>query len=558
MSVDARRAMAVSRSHPQAPEEPLLDGAEIQGNIVPGFMKPLQSVLGLRITDSPQARVWLHDLVPQVTTMDQVMPSRMKVRAARLSARTVAGHTDVVGQLDDLWLNVALSFAGMCTLQPASAPFEADKFVDEAFAVGLAGRSAVLGDPTEPGTPGHPSTWVVGGPGNEADVLLVFGADRTETMQARFEEVKSSAQASGLDVVHEEHGGKLDAVGHEQFGFQDGISQPGVRGRFASDPQTFVTPRTVDRDVVPESWLYGLPGQYLVWPGAFVFGYPVPGVDPLLAGPATIPGPLWARNGSYLVYRRLRQDVALFRSFLTEQSAALAMQDGFEGTTATQLGAMVVGRWPSGAPLARAPHADDPDLGADPLENNHVEFAADTPELPLIDGPRPAYPCAHADPVGITTPLAAHIRKVNVRDVGSDQGGRRASFARRILRRGLPFGPPMPPSGPDPANGNRGLMFLSYQTSITDQFEFLNTAWMGDPVAPRAPSGHDMLVGQNGQPGEQRKRDCVFLSPDGDVGHVTAQTEWVIPTGGGYFFSPSISALRDVIGTASVGDDPSH
>jgi Dyp-type peroxidase family len=549
MSVDVRLAMSVSRSHPQAPDEPLLDGADIQGNIVPGFMKPRQSVLGLRITDAGQAREWLHSIVPQITTMDQVMPSRMKVREARLRRRKVAGLTDIAAELDDLWINIAFSFTGLCRLQAVTGRADAVKFEDEAFSVGLAGRSSLLGDPTQPGALGNPSTWVVGGPDNEADVLLVFGADQSATMQSHFDEVKSSALTSGLVIVHEEHGGKLDAIGHEHFGFQDGISQPGVRGRFRSDPDLYITPRTIDPEVVPESWLYGMPGQYLVWPGAFVFGYPVPGADPMLPGPATVPGPLWARNGSYLVYRRLQQDVGLFQSFLEQQADALSQQPGFEGTTAAQLGAKVVGRWPSGAPLARAPQGDDPDLGADPLANNHVEFAADTAELPLTGGQTVGFPCAHADPVGMVTPLAAHIRKVNARDVGTDQGGRRASFARRVLRRGLPYGPPWSGSGPDPADGNRGLMFLSYQTSITDQFEFLNSMWMGDMVAPRAPSGHDLLVGQNGQPGQNRERSCVFLTTAGDVGQVQTQQEWVVPTGGGYFFSPSLTALRDVLST---------
>lgn len=146
----------------------------------------------------------------------------------------------------------------------------------------------------------------------------------------------------------------------------------------------------------------------------------------------------------------------------------------------------------------------------------------------------------------LTCPLASHIRKVNTRDVGSDQGGRRASFQRRILRRALPFGPRLPESGPDPAGGDRGLMFLSYQASIVDQFEFLSNAWMGDPIAPRSPGGHDMVIGQNGQPGEQRERSCVILKPP-QAGTVTATADAVIPTAAGYFFTPSLSALRDVL-----------
>jgi deferrochelatase/peroxidase EfeB len=61
--------------------------------------------------------------------------------------------------------------------------------------------------------------------------------------------------------------------GFEHFGFRDGISQPGIRG---------LTPRLnpVKR---PDQ---GLPGQGLVWPGEFVFGYPGQDpADPVKAGP---------------------------------------------------------------------------------------------------------------------------------------------------------------------------------------------------------------------------------------------------------------------------------
>ncbi len=98
--------------------------------------------------------------------------------------------------------------------------------------------------------------------------------------------------------------------------------------------------------------------------------------------------------------------------------------------------------------------------------------------------------------------------------------------------------------------GDRGLLFVSYQTSIADQFEFLTTNWMNDPINPRGPSGFDMLVGQNGHPGQGRQRRCVLFGRDLAVGTITTTEDFVIPTGGGYFFSPSISALRDTLGDA--------
>jgi deferrochelatase/peroxidase EfeB len=249
-----------------------------------------------------------------------------------------------------------------------------------------------------------------------------------------------------MKVLYEERGEKLDAIGAEHFGFQDGISQPGVRGRLSDGPTDYVTPRTIDPTAVPETWMYGLPGQYLVWPGEFVFGYPGQGADPLLP------------------FRRLRQDVAAFWAFAIEQAQALAQQPGFEGMTPTRLASNLIGRWQSGAPVSRTPDQDIPKLGADRLANNHFGFASDSTALPLSGGSTNHYPEAGGDPIGLTCPMVAHIRKVNSRDAGNDQGGRRASFSRRLLRRGLPFGPPLPdPQGPDPADGNRGLLFVSYQ-----------------------------------------------------------------------------------------------
>lgn len=551
--VDVRAAMAVSSTGPQAPVEPLLDISEVQGNILPGFMKPRMAVLALQFGNLAEAKRWLTGVLPLVTTLADVMPSRMKVRAARLAQGVSAGHTDVVSDLDDRWLNVAFSYGAIAKLvaNNADSRTDAGKFADEGFRAGLAARSALLGDPTDPAAEGNPANWLFGGPGQEADVLLVLGADREGSMKGFADKVRETAAACGMHCLYEEHGGKLDRLGREHFGFQDGVSQPGVRGRI--DAATYLTARTIASQEVPEAWLYGLPGQYLIWPGAFVVGYETPGADPMLPAPPELPGPPWMRNGSFAVYRRLRQDVPGFRAF-AEQQAAHLTKEGFEGMTGPVLQANLFGRWPSGAPLARTPDADDEDLGRNPLANNHFEFAADTPALTLRSGARDDFPRAKADPVGLTCPLASHIRKVNTRDVGNDQGGRRSSFQRRILRRGLPFGPRLPEDGPDPANGNRGLMFLSYQASIVDQFEFLCSAWMGDPIAPRSPGGFDLVIGQNGQPGQDRQRSCLLLKP-GATGTVTAVDDAVIPTGGGYFFSPSMSAMRDVLSKICKGDD---
>jgi deferrochelatase/peroxidase EfeB len=127
----------------------------------------------------------------------------------------------------------------------------------------------------------------------------------------------------------------------------------------------------------------------------------------------------------------------------------------------------------------------------------------------------------------------------------------------RILRRGIPYGEPFNPKKPESSPVDRGLLFLSYQSSIARQFEFLCTNWMNNGLLPRNPSGHaeglgfDMLVGQQ-LFGRARSAYVRFVSDGSEDVSVTNQNsalkDWVVPTGGGYFFAPPISAIANVLG----------
>ena len=87
---------------------------------------------------------------------------------------------------------------------------------------------------------------------------------------------------------------------------------PGIRGMASAKAGDYITERHIDPAEFPASALYGYPGQDLVWPGEFVLGYPASSPDPLVPGPPAQAEPSWTRNGSFLVFRRLRQDVGLF------------------------------------------------------------------------------------------------------------------------------------------------------------------------------------------------------------------------------------------------------
>ena len=157
------------------------------------------------------------------------------------------------------------------------------------------------------------------------------------------------------------------------------------------------------------------------------------------------------------------------------------------------------------------------------------------------------YPQAKADPLGITCPWGAHIRKVNVRDSGSDVGGGDATYRRRLLRIGIPYGTFLDDKQKyQDRKGDRGLLFLSIQASIEEQFEFLQTSWMNDDSRPKMPGGNDMIVGQNAAAAGGVRR-CTLIGPKLAAKEVSSASQWVIPTGGGYFFVPSLSALREVL-----------
>jgi Dyp-type peroxidase family len=537
--------ITVPPSPPPAPSEPVLRVDDIQGNVLAGFNKDFQALLFLALLDVTAFRRWLATVVDQVATTSEVLAFNRLWKAMRRRRRRAP-------PLQAAWFNVGFSFAALGKL---GAP--ADQFLDEAFHAGLASRSSLLGDPAE-GQPGGPDTWCVGGPGNEADVVLIFATDAHDDLQNELRCLASGWQrtgevAHGARLLHADHGATLPspATGHEPFGFADGISQPGIRGRVSDDAADLLTPRQNPRD--PNQ---GKPGQDLIWPGQFVFGYPsqdrrqddpaVPGHDSLLDPNGHPRAPGWARDGSFLVVRRLLQHVPALRRFVEKAAPPLGLQPDV-------LEAKLIGRWKSGAPLPTAPTADDPSLGEDELRNN--DFVFGDPPAPAASGAPAApstcvaaQPAPAADPDGLVCPLAAHIRKMNPRD----DEGRFVSPAtpadtrtRRILRRGIPFAAPAPRSG-DPAE--RGLLFLAYQTSIVDQFEFLQGKWANDlehdgVTGPdQFSAGHDPIIGRDpSHPGGPRRFRLRLDDPPTDV--ELDLPPWVQPSGGGYFFCPAIPAL---------------
>jgi Dyp-type peroxidase family len=430
----------------------------IQGNVFPGFNKDQQAFLGLRFPAPESALAWLQETVPDLTSARQVIA----FRALRAERATQPG----LGEPRSTWVNVAFSRTGLGLLgwnAPGTFP--------EVFEQGMSQRAAMLGD--------TPATWRFGGtPETEAHALVVIGADTPGDLQQAVAIHRERLAHHGvrdlfLEVLGEDcRGAKLPGPlrGHEHFGYRDGIGAPPLDGS---------------------------PGT-----GDFVLGYPR--ADGSLSGS----GPAWSRDGSYIVFRRLRQDVAGFHRALEGLVNATGLK------SRAQVGAKLVGRWPSGAKL------EDPiaerDLGAPaPTEYTADDFAA--------------------DPAGRRVPGFAHVRKAHALDANG--GG----LHHRLLRRGIPYGPPLPPGdgdGSPPDDGrDRGLLFLAYQADLGRQYELVQR-WLNDRNLPAVATGQDPIAGQGEDPARLVLRVSNALPSAFDMHH------YVTMTGGGYFFMPSITATR--------------
>jgi Dyp-type peroxidase family len=473
---------------------------EVQGNIYPGFKKDHQSFLFVRFpgtdqdTPDAQARAWLDELRPSIAAAEEVLAFNELFRILR---RRRPGREAEAAQAT--WANVGFTYQGLQKLLTVPA----DVF-PSSFRAGMHGRAAALGDVTDE-MPG----WLVGGSKEtEADAILLLAADLADDLADEIARQRRLLAKHGLTELVRLDGETLGDA-REHFGFRDGISQP-------------VPVERADLATTPQG----------VLAGEFILG--LDRDAHLTEDPAP---PAWARNGSYLVFRRLRQNVAAFRAGAAAAAATLTNAQG-SVVTAERFEALCLGRWKDGVPVSRPPTTP-----------------GDTPpslEITAQD--------LRDDPAGLKMPRFSHVRKVHPRDRDGDR-----PTQRRLIRRGITYGPPLPDGAPNDG-ADRGILFLAYQASIADQFEFITITWMntrrfpspGSTVQqrPRDSAGEDPIAGAFwDRPAEPRTIFCPVSAKE-TGGRLTVDAiaikldRYVTMTGGGYFFCPSISAL----GTLAAGD----
>lgn len=415
--------------------------------------------------------------------------------AARDLLETLTPLTSAVpwdGKQVDSTLNVALTFDGLTAIGVPERMLET--FPDD-FREGMEARAKRLGDTGA----NDPKKWDGGLLAGDVHLLVTGFARNKHLLGEHRRRLDGLLAASGLSLAHEvatellPHPGK-DQCAREHFGFADGLAQPSIAGER-------VGPWDRDGKGVPEpdgTWRPLAPGE-------FVLGYPDED-DVLPKAPATP----FDRNASFAVVRKLEQDVAGFTRYLSE----LANGDPAEEA---RLAAKIVGRWRDGTPLLASPDAPDERFapGGD-LADAMNDFRYGD------------------DPDGVRCPLGAHIRRANPRDAfGEDD---RRTRRHRIIRRGMPYGdPPDEPSVPD--GKRRGLLFVCYQASIERQFETIQRSWLNDGDALGLGEEKDFLLAGD-EPGGSM---TIQGSPPRFLPRADA---FITLKGGGYFFAPSISAVR--------------
>lgn len=463
------------------------DRRDVQGLVVSGYGQnmPEARYLLLGVRDAEAARRWLGGVAGRVTVSDGPEPERC--------------------------VNLAFTHAGLRALGVADADLRTFALP---FQEGMASahRQRLLGDTGA----SHPESWEWGGTGDGGPtsaagvhaILLLFAKDIETMGRVEEAEVGRLTVGDGLEVVKRlvpeplpgpERVGKF---GVEHFGFADGMSQPVIRGSGQDERLTGADAR---RSVIATGeFILGHPngyGQLTPWPR-------------LSGGSGGGDGSAFGVNGTYLVARQLAQDVAAFWGYLDDSTKKA---DGTSDPDARELmGAKLVGRWRSGAPLVRSHHRDDPDLGTD----NSFGYA-------------------EVDPHGHRCPLGAHIRRSNPRDaLGSDRS-RALELANhhRLVRRGRVYGPGLAnPLGGDDRR-ERGIFFICLNANIERQFEFVQHSWCNNPKFGDLYDEVDPLLGnhpsrsftQQGAPLRRR---------------VHGMPSFVTVRGGAYFFMPGVSGLR--------------
>lgn len=382
-----------------------------------------------------------------------------------------------------------------------------------------------------------PHYWRWGAQGRVPHMLAMFYAQPGH-LQSWMDSIRTDHWQAAFEVL--DCLSTSDLKGAEPFGFADGISQPAIdwsRQRSSHGDQLEYT--------------------NLVSIGEFLLGYlneygkytdrPLLDADELfgsnLPAAENSPGKFdLGRNGTYLIFRQLKQDVHGFWRFLDAQAKS-------DPQLRQTLAEKFVGRRMNGDPLVSL--RNKPIVGVESANATQNQFTYD------------------ADTLGMSCPFGAHVRRANPRnaDIPNHPSGldwllhtlglnqwkfrddvKASTRFHRLLRRGREYGEGLSPERAIAATsdtGEHGLHFICIAANISRQFEFVQNAWLMSTKFDAVTEESDPLLG-NRQVIDGCPYTDTFSIPkkDGLRDRVMGVPQFVTMQGGAYFFLPSLGALR--------------
>jgi Dyp-type peroxidase family len=465
-------------------------------------------------------------------------------------------------------INIGFSYQGMCAL---ALPTKTLSGMPEEFTDGMAKRWSILGDVG----PSAPDKWdpIWCDARTEQDkrihVWVSLNAQVSsdgKPLHELAEETdwlrKTARMANGVTMLSGHRGptadyqdsaalmtalpnGRVVPTATVFFGFTDGIADPVFEGQFGSEDES-------EEVIGSGKLLENNAGWAPIAAGEFIIGH----ANEAQELPPTAPPWSFTRNGTFMVYRKMHQNIACFDAYVDAQTALLMKMAPYDSADAAKktIKAKMVGRWWNGIPLMAAPNYDEA-----------VRLASQWSDIPVIQlrksrdrTPNEKQRLAdynrlltdfryRGDVDGTVCPASAHIRRANPRDAldpyfadPKENPGSALTNRRRILRRGLPYG-----SAPVPDDtGEHGVIFMAQCASLFRQFEFIQQQWVNYGSSFNLGNDADPVVGLH-------REGAKFLIPadpaKGAAPFICANMPQFVETRGGeYFFIPSLTALREI------------
>jgi Dyp-type peroxidase family len=464
--------------------------SEVQGDVILGLQKKVESFIFFSIQDSAKFRQILkQDIIHKITTTSDVQQAAQKIQQTRAES----GKDTLIPLVGR---NIAFSALGLGKL---GIDVATDFSTSAAFTQGQEQDAiANLADPQDSTTKAL-TTWKPTFLQKKIDGVLLVTASCDQEL---CDEVKCLKETLGSSItVVEEVCGKVrpgPEAGHEHFGYLDGVAHPTLIGFNDSSRH---------------------PGEAAVDPSVILLGQ----------NSTSGTTPSWTENGSFLVFRELQQLVPEFDDFTAQ--IAKSISPVADAQAADFIGARIVGRWKSGAPVVLSPTKDDPALGQDVQRNQNFDYSNDLDQN--------------------ACPYSAHIRKTDPRS-----GSAPANIPvlpHLIIRAGIPYGPEVTQAEKDAKKTSceRGLAFVCYQSSLESGFQFLQKFWANNPGFPFGNTakittpGIDLIIGQSNATGGRTAQGIKPNDANDPANTINTPSNFVVPRGGEYFFSPSLSALKN-------------